>query len=688
MSIHGFLPGADPHPDPLPQGEGIPPSPGALSTQHSALSTSEALGTRHSALGTSDGPRGLAGFLTGRISTKIVGPYLAIMFLMAVLGTFVVLRQVSTSLEQRFSSQLLDAGRAVNDAVIKVEQEQVELERLMAATDGVDAAIVKKDPVALQKLLVPLEANSQYSVIDVVDAGGREVLALRPGSGPLARAVDPNISQWDVVKKSAAGVPDDLGDKYSDLVFSSFGPLLYTGGPVRDAGGKSVGAILVGLPFNDLLARLTKDVLANITVYGPDGRPLGTTLGVPKDDPSLSIDAQTYQKVTGQAATQNGSAGGRSQQVIQRPLQAGGQQYMELVGGLIIRHKTVGALGVAVPTNAIAEAGAQTRTQMTILFSAVVFVVLIIGLVLARRITAPILVLVKACQLVATGDLEQQVNVKSKDETGVLAHTFNHMVSGLKERDFIRDTFGKYMSEAVSEAILNGDVKLGGERKTVTVLVSHIRSSGGQPFTGLYETMEAEGVVALLNSYFHSMVDCIVKYEGVVDKFVGDEILAVFGAPIAHQDDARRGVLAALEMRRRVVEFNRQMEESGRDPIRVGIGLYSGPVVSGNIGSEVRMEYTVIGDTVNCTARTEELTKEYHTDLLIGDTTYELITDYVDVARPIMITLRGRTQESAIYPVLGLKQGYEELISDQGPLLVSSGEPMTQQAIDAELARR
>ncbi len=477
----------------------------------------------------------------------------------------------------------------------------------------------------------------------------------------LARAIDPNIAQWDVAKKSVAGVADDFGDKYSDVVATSFGNALYTGGPVKDANGKVVGAILVGMPLTDVMQRISRQVVANMTIYGPDGRPLGTTLDVPASDTTtLTLDSATFQKATAL----------NSQVTVQRKLLIGQADYLELLGQLFVGHnKVAGALGVEVPTPAIAQANDQTRTRLVLIFSGVLVAVIIVGRVTGRVITKPIFILVKACQLVAAGDREQQVNIKNTDETGVLAHSFNTMVGGLKERDFIKDTFGKYMSEAVSDAILSGDLKLGGERKHVTVLISHIHSFGGKPFAALYEAMGPEEMVAYLNGYFHAMTSCIARYDGIVDKFVGEEILAVFGAPIAHEDDASRAVLAALDMRKQLVDFNNTMAERGIAPIRIGIGLYSGPVVSGNIGSEVRMEYTVIGDTVNSTARTEEMTKSCQTDLLIGDTTYELVKDHIDVARPHVITLRGRTQQSSLYPVLGLKEGFEQSLGREGSIL-------------------
>lgn len=230
--------------------------------------------------------------------------------------------------------------------------------------------------------------------------------------------------------------------------------------------------------------------------------------------------------------------------------------------------------------------------------------------------------------------------------------TFNEMVSGLRERERVRETFGKYMTREVTDYLLTHEVKLGGELREVTVMMSDIRS-----FTSLSERMAPEEVVAMLNGYFAGQVGAVLHYRGRVDKFMGDAILAVFGAPIPLEDHALRAVLACIQMRAALAEFNKQWTADGRRPIRIGIGVNTGQVVVGNIGSTERMEYTIIGDTVNTTQRVEDLTKEFATDILITETTYAACRDLIEVGEPHMVTVRGRTTEMAIYPVVGLKPG-------------------------------
>jgi len=240
--------------------------------------------------------------------------------------------------------------------------------------------------------------------------------------------------------------------------------------------------------------------------------------------------------------------------------------------------------------------------------------------------------------------------VRTGDELEDLANGFNQMIDGLKERDKLRTTFGKYMTEAVVEHLLAGKVALGGESLTVTILFTDIRS-----FTTISEQMDAQALVGLLNEYFTEMVGIVMQHDGVVDKYIGDAIMAVFGAPVSRPDDAKNAVRAAVGMRHALTHLNERLAERGLAPLKTGIGLHTGEVVAGNIGSERRMEYTVIGDAVNLASRLESNTKELGVSVIISDVTYALTRDAIDT-RPLKeITVKGRAQPVMTYEVLGIK---------------------------------
>jgi adenylate cyclase len=239
--------------------------------------------------------------------------------------------------------------------------------------------------------------------------------------------------------------------------------------------------------------------------------------------------------------------------------------------------------------------------------------------------------------------------VKTGDELEDLAVGFNAMVDGLRERDKLRTTMGKYMTEAVVAHLLAGEVELGGKTIEVTILFCDLRD-----FTALSETRSAQQIVELLNEYFTEMVDCVMAEGGVVDKYIGDNIMAVFGAPVSRADDASRAVRAAVHLRDALARLNQKLGARGLEPLRFGIGLHTGEVVAGNIGSAKRMEYTVIGDAVNVASRLESKTKELATDLLISDATYRRARDELDAEAAGEIQVKGRQQAVAIYKVRGL----------------------------------
>jgi adenylate cyclase len=242
--------------------------------------------------------------------------------------------------------------------------------------------------------------------------------------------------------------------------------------------------------------------------------------------------------------------------------------------------------------------------------------------------------------------------VLTGDELEDLANGFNRMVDGLKERDKLRTTFGKYMTTSVMEHLLAGKVVLGGVSLRVTVLFTDIRG-----FTTISEKMDPQNLVALLNEYFTEMVSIVMEEGGVVDKYIGDAIMAVFGAPVSRPGDAVNAVRAAVRMRGALRELNERLATRGLPALRTGIGLHTGEVVAGNIGSERRMEYTVIGDAVNLASRLESSTKELGVNVLISQDTYEVTKDAVET-RPVReLTVKGRNQPVMAYEVLGLTGG-------------------------------
>jgi adenylate cyclase len=293
--------------------------------------------------------------------------------------------------------------------------------------------------------------------------------------------------------------------------------------------------------------------------------------------------------------------------------------------------------------------------------------VIAVGLILffIKKLTDPIGNVVQAMQQIITNnDLSNRVRVEYDDEVGYLATWFNRMIGDLevaynqikeyayksvlakKSEERIRHIFQKYVPAEIIDEVLKskGDSLLVGKKTHATILFSDIRS-----FTSISERLTAEELVNSLNTYFNIMVTIIIEHKGIIDKFIGDAIMAIFGAPVLHEDDPLQAVLTGLSMLESLKTFNRKQTLAGKPPFRIGIGLNTGDVVVGNIGSTQKLDYTCIGDTVNLASRLEGLTKLYGTSIIISEFTYKETRGGV-LAREIdSVRVKGRAEPVKIY---------------------------------------
>ena len=257
----------------------------------------------------------------------------------------------------------------------------------------------------------------------------------------------------------------------------------------------------------------------------------------------------------------------------------------------------------------------------TIKISIVLFLSSIaLTIVFMRIITVPLTKLIDGTEKITKGDYSVKVKNISNDEMGLLSDAFNEMTKSLQEKEFMREAFGKVVDPYVRDYLLQGNIALGGENCDVTVMFCDIRN-----FTAMSENMKPEDVVLLLNKYFTAMEKCISENHGVINKYIGDAIMAIFGSPVKSQNHALDSYKASLAMKKSLIELNKSFAEKNLPLFDFGIGLHSGNVLAGNIGAEKRMEYTVIGDTVNTASRIGALCKTYKTDLLLSESTVEKI---------------------------------------------------------------
>jgi adenylate cyclase len=230
------------------------------------------------------------------------------------------------------------------------------------------------------------------------------------------------------------------------------------------------------------------------------------------------------------------------------------------------------------------------------------------------------------------------------------AKLYEDVVEARNREVRIRNIFQRYVPKEVVDEVLRrkDDSMLVGEERRVTVLISDIRG-----YTSITERLKPEQVVWMLNEYFAEMVEIVFKHGGIVDKFMGDSIMAFFGAPISYGDDARRAVSVGLEMIDKLNEINRRRKDRGEEEIKIGIGISTGFVVAGNIGSNKKMEYTIIGDDVNLASRIENLTRSYPNGILISQNTYNQVKDLVDVDKLEPVMVKGKSAPIQIYWVKG-----------------------------------
>jgi adenylate cyclase len=278
-----------------------------------------------------------------------------------------------------------------------------------------------------------------------------------------------------------------------------------------------------------------------------------------------------------------------------------------------------------------------------------IFVILAfrLNLLVQNSIRNPIEEMLNIVEKVKNGDFTQRIKVLSNDEIGILGDAGNAMVAGLAEREQIRDTFGKYVTPEIRDEILSGRIPLHGERQVATLLFSDLRD-----FTSYVEANDPEEVIRSMREYFTAMQAAIRNYDGLVLQYVGDGIEAVFGVPLRIGDHADRAVHAALDMRKNLGKLNERRALLGKTPFKHGIGIHTGSVLAGNTGSDDRLSYALIGDTVNLASRIEGLTKALQSDILISHETISCLSSSFDLERETPQDVKGFSKPITVYKIL------------------------------------
>jgi adenylate cyclase len=395
---------------------------------------------------------------------------------------------------------------------------------------------------------------------------------------------------------------------------------MYIVGPIKNTNNELVGAVLIGKSLPRLVQEIRQDTLGHVTLYSMDGLPIASTLLMQEE-----LLPVTPTAVKGILQNQDKKSNIRDVKVA-------GNVYSELLGPWEVRGGSdIGIIGASMSQNYLGRPTLYTRFQLFLFVMVGLVAIIVMGVFLAYQITTPLSRVVQASIELAKGNLEVKVPASGNDEVSVLAHAFNFMVSGLQEGIIYRDLLGRTVSPQVREALrrsfASGDLRLEGQNTEATVLMSDIRG-----FTALAEKEDPTKILHWLNEYYSELVPVITSFGGVVDKFEGDAMLAFFGilpTPIPSQKSAYQACRAATKMLSVIEDINARRAERGEPALITGIGINTGTLIAGGLGTLDRLNYTVIGDTVNTTQRIQGMSCNFgDSGIVVSENTLVALGDH------------------------------------------------------------
>jgi adenylate cyclase len=581
---------------------------------------------------------------------------LNIFIVLSLLTSIVAVVYISTSY---FTSDLVDLLRkdtldtaSIVAGRVRSEMRQVaERARLLAAislqdfkTEQAKVDFLQKN-FALERDIFAIAILKRQKIVGVT--GGPVMVAVPGPFVPYWRQVNPTIQKM----KNFVSADFDSLDRSYPLAYDSVAKGLVEFEVAKLPGGTSV--LRVGLPFiqegegefteilvvdlrNDLLTSLFSESTSYIN-YLIDRK--GTVIG--SSDP-LKVNPGANLEALG----------------ITDEIKLHKDEFVDVSGERqILGSQKVGFADLMTISQVSYAKAKRAKKDLLVMASflggAILFLALAVGFLFSQTLTTPITKLANAAGQIEKGNFNVSLfkpGEKRKingDEIQQLSFTFDQMVLGLRERDKVKTALSTYHSKELVDKVLSGELQIGGERKEAAVLFTDIRG-----FTTLSEKMDPALLFQTLNEYLGVMVNVILKYGGHIDKFMGDGILAVWGVPTANMEDADRAIQCCLAMREALKELNIKFIEKGFQEFHIGMGLHFGPVIAGNIGSNERMEYTILGDTVNTASRIETLTKLVGIDLLVSDSALKNSSGKYSVEDSSGHKVKGRSQTVRVFKIL------------------------------------
>lgn len=534
---------------------------------------------------------------------KITLPFMLLALVLALLLAYLLNQLLSQGDRDLFVRQLADRGQQTVDAVARTEINLLEVERLVANTEGVTEAIVGGDAEDLRARVLPVVINAGVDVVAVLDSQGTSLLALRrapeapPGDYSALRGESFYI-EWPFVGRLLRGEVDEgIGDKQAGLHSIRLDNrdlyVFFVGGPVLEADGRVIAAVLVGTYLDSLVPQLSTEAGANISIYDSLGGQLLAS----------SLETDNPAALTLSADQLNGGLGLAGAGSPVRAIQVSATSYREVLLPLDARQGTalLGVLGVSL-LDAPVQASAQANALTVVQFGAVALVLVVAtGLLISNSITRPLVEIAEASAQVATGNLETRVREAGSDEIGVLARSFNYMVEGLRQGSYYRDLAGSLTppptSSAPSEQRPEQRTLARGHSALATVLSADLR--GMLPPEVQSDAQEA---LTTLTDHVVAVPAIVARHGGEVIRFDGQSLTALFGVlpqPSRPPVSALQAVHAGVAILEHARSLSAGRQSKGQSGVRVSIGIATGPVVAGPAGDPDRPALAVIGEAAD-----------------------------------------------------------------------------------------
>ncbi len=507
--------------------------------------------------GPSSGWRGTLDRLATSIETKIILPYMLLALSVAGLGAYVVTNLVTSSMQERFNNQLLDAGRVVSESMVRYETDRLEVLRAVAGTQGVSESLAAGDRGALAGLVPQIVANSSTDAVELLDAHGLEVYGWqrppRQNGGVAEERSGADFSQLEDVRLVLDGFVDQFGEKRALLSQTPYGLMIFTLGPVY-RGGEQVGAVMIGTYVHEMVVDMAESAVARVTLYDRDGVVIDTTIGGGQAGVAGALQESPEQYDTIIALLQESFnhyqivVAMAEDQVPLRQVDILGQKYVLAYGDWRLRGQSLGLFSVALPSNFIVSTAATSRNFLSLIFSIAAVGVVAAGFGIAQRIVRPLNRLVEISIAVAQGDLEQRTGIRRSDEIGSLAHSFDLMIERLEERNRqLVEQASKL--EAILASIADGVIVLDAAGRVITAnpaaqqVLADVSSEfpSGPPrellpviFTGTEDEPEMNASLTL------AMLQQPRRYR------VGSRVLSVWASPVRAPEGEELGTVVVL----------------------------------------------------------------------------------------------------------------------------------------------